>query len=69
MGSAAVIPPSLYPQVRPLRNSPPSPNSPPHPVCALRYGTVTHQPPEALGDNIVGYAGDVYGFGVLLWQV
>ena len=33
------------------------------------YGTVTHQPPETLKDNVVSYAGDVYAFGVLMWQV
>ena len=40
------------------------------PAHTHRYGTVTHQPPEALGEsNIIGYAGDIYAFGVLLWQV
>lgn len=33
------------------------------------YGTVTHQPPETLKDDVVSYAGDVYAFGVLMWQV
>ena len=38
-------------------------------ISSNLYGTVTHQPPETLKDNVVSYAGDVYAFGVLMWQV
>ena len=33
------------------------------------YNTLTHQPPEALMKNAISFSGDVYSFGVLLWQV
>ena len=40
-------------------------------ISANKYRTLTHQPPEMLMPNAVGStcAGDVYAFGVLLWQV
>ena len=63
------LPPPTTHQPPHFAPSPPS-HLPPHFPHTHRYGTVTHQPPEALGDeNIIGYAGDIYGFGVLLWQV
>ena len=40
-----------------------------HMVDANMYGTVTHHPPEFLRDGTVSCAGDIYSFGVLLWQV
>lgn len=33
------------------------------------YGTLSHAAPEALERGVVSRAGDVYAFGVLLWQV
>ena len=40
----------------------------------LRYGTLTHLPPEAFintggGVSAASRAGDIYAFGVALWQV
>lgn len=40
-----------------------------HMVIANMYGTVTHHPPEFLRDGVVSCAGDIYSFGVFLWQV
>ena len=33
------------------------------------YNTLTHQPPEELLGGDMSIAGDIYAFGVLLWQV
>lgn len=38
-------------------------------LLVSRFGTVTHQPPETIRDNIVSMKGDVYSFGVLMWYV
>ncbi len=32
-------------------------------------GTVTHAPPELLSDGHLSQAGDVFAFGVLLWEM
>lgn len=33
------------------------------------YGAMTHMAPEVLADKQVGYAGDVYSLGVIMWQM
>lgn len=33
------------------------------------YGSVTHMPPELLGEGLLSKAADVYSLGVLLWQM
>lgn len=38
-------------------------------ITTKTYGTITHMPPEVLGDGAVSKAADVYAFGVLLWQM
>lgn len=37
---------------------------------SMRYsGTVTHMPPELIEDGKVYQQGDVYAFGIMMWEV
>jgi len=38
-------------------------------IQTTSYGTVTHMPPELLLDGKMSKAGDVYAYGVILWEM
>lgn len=38
-------------------------------LSTMTWGTVTHQAPELLKEHRLTPAGDVYAFGVLLWEM
>ncbi|GAX77392.1 hypothetical protein CEUSTIGMA_g4838.t1 [Chlamydomonas eustigma] len=38
-------------------------------VQGVHHGTITHQAPEIIKDGIQSKAGDVYAFGIVLWEL